>query len=505
MLGDESSCVEHGYDYRTCSVCGAEETRERAFVDHIWDNEYTIDVKPTGSVQGIKSRHCLVCKDARTDVTNIGYCQHENYTGEQVVTREPYCLEPGLIVDICADCGDQCNEQTIPVLPHDLYDVEVVVEGDCTTDRVVAQKCTLCQQIYNRVETAPGHNAGVWKTTIKPTCTTEGTAEQRCTVCDALLDTRAVAATNHANGYTWITTTEATCDDEGEQSYTCVDCGHVATTKVIAAKGHQDTHVDTVPATCTEDGLRTYECLICGLPLEDQVIPATGHKAGKWQTVKPATTEAAGLKVKKCTVCGEVVEEQAIEQIIIDGACHPFTDVSNKAWYHKAVDFVYGSGMMNGTSATKFSPELSTTRGMFVTILGRLSGVDADKYTNAYFEDVKEGSYYFGYIEWARVNGIVNGTGNYVFQPDRAINRQEMCKIIVSYADYAEITLEKKNGKVTFKDDAKIASWAKSYVYAAQRAGIVSGDAAGTFRPTDTAKRCEVATLIMNFYNNYVK
>ena len=77
--------------------------------------------------------------------------------------------------------------------------------------------------------------------------------------------------------------------------------------------------------------------------------------------------------------------------------------------------------------------------------------------------------------------------------------------MIISYAEYEEIDLAYKNGKTTFKDDAKIAKWAKTYVYACQRAGIVNGDTSGNFRPTDTANRAEIATLIMNFYVNCMK
>ena len=430
-------------------------------------------------------------------------CKHENYTGEKRVTREPHCLEPGLIVDICADCGAECNEQMIPVIPHDLVFTGAIIEATCTTDGLMGYHCNICHRDYPEVVAATGHNAGVWQTATAPTCTSDGVAEQRCASCDTRLNTRSIPAINHANGFAWKTTTEASCTTAGEQAYACVDCGEVTDVREVASKGHQSVHTDTIPATCTQEGKRTYECLNCHTHLEDQVVAATGHTAGKWEIVKYATTNGAGLKVKKCTQCGEVVEQQAIEQIITDS--NPFKDVSKKAWYKDAVDFVYGSGLMNGTAANTFSPDLSTTRGMFVTILGRLSGINADKYTNPFFEDVKDGSYYFGYIEWARVNGIVEGTGNFVFQPDRAITRQEMCKIMIAYADYEGINLENKNAKATFKDETKIANWAKNYVYTAQRAGIVSGDAAGTFRPTDTAKRAEIAMLILNFYNNYVK
>ena len=41
------------------------------------------------------------------------------------------------------------------------------------------------------------------------------------------------------------------------------------------------------------------------------------------------------------------------------------------------------------------------TRGMFVTALGRLAGVNPDSYKTRSFTDVKADAYYAAYVEWA--------------------------------------------------------------------------------------------------------
>ncbi|MBQ4576923.1 MAG: S-layer homology domain-containing protein, partial [Firmicutes bacterium] len=46
---------------------------------------------------------------------------------------------------------------------------------------------------------------------------------------------------------------------------------------------------------------------------------------------------------------------------------NPFTDVYKSATYYKSVQFVYENGLFNGTSATKFEPDTTMTRAMFVT------------------------------------------------------------------------------------------------------------------------------------------
>ena len=47
----------------------------------------------------------------------------------------------------------------------------------------------------------------------------------------------------------------------------------------------------------------------------------------------------------------------------------PFVDVPKDAWYHDAVYDAYESGLMVGTDATHFSPDMTTSRGMIVTIV----------------------------------------------------------------------------------------------------------------------------------------
>ena len=51
-----------------------------------------------------------------------------------------------------------------------------------------------------------------------------------------------------------------------------------------------------------------------------------------------------------------------------------FDDVRRGDWFYDDAAYVYANGLMSGTSAYRFSPDLSTTRAMIVTILWRLEG-----------------------------------------------------------------------------------------------------------------------------------
>ena len=52
-----------------------------------------------------------------------------------------------------------------------------------------------------------------------------------------------------------------------------------------------------------------------------------------------------------------------------------FTDI-NGHWAKEHILFTVSRGLFSGTSETTFSPNTTLTRGMFVTALGRLAGIN---------------------------------------------------------------------------------------------------------------------------------
>lgn len=109
-----------------------------------------------------------------------------------------------------------------------------------------------------------------------------------------------------------------------------------------------------------------------------------------------------------------------------------FKDIKGH-WAEKAIAFVVEKGILNGISETEFAPDTSMTRGMFVTVLGRMSEVDTVKYNQISFSDVKADKYYAPYVEWAVVKGIAKGTGDGGFAPDREVTREEVSTMYAAY------------------------------------------------------------------------
>ena len=187
-----------------------------------------------------------------------------------------------------------------------------------------------------------------------------------------------------------------------------------------------------------------------------------------------------------------------------------FTDIKAGKWYTGAVDYAYTHGFIAGVSATEFGRDVPVTRGMFITILARIAGVDTGKEANKVstkFTDVKSGKYYTAAIKWASDNKIVSGLSDTAFGPDVAIERQQLCVMIVNFAKHQGVTLTSAEAEIAFKDASSISNYAKVAVKTAQMADIVNGYANGNgfdFRPKNTATRAEAAQILYKFHKDFV-
>ena len=149
-----------------------------------------------------------------------------------------------------------------------------------------------------------------------------------------------------------------------------------------------------------------------------------------------------------------------------------------------------------GTGDGKFSPNMPMTRGMFVTVLGKLAKADLTGFNSTDFKDVKSDAYYLPYIQWANTSGIVNGISSEEFAPDMEISREQMAVMLLNYIKAMNIDLAKLNEENQFADTDEMSAWAKESVKAIQMSGILSGKPDNKFDPKGIATRAEVSSML---------
>jgi uncharacterized repeat protein (TIGR02543 family) len=180
----------------------------------------------------------------------------------------------------------------------------------------------------------------------------------------------------------------------------------------------------------------------------------------------------------------------------------PFTDVKTTDWFYDSVEYVYENGLMNGTSSTTFSPYITTTRGMIVTILWRLEGEPTA--SAAQFDDVAEGQYCAGAVQWAAANSIVDGYGNGKFGPEDAITREQAAAIMYRYYTYKDHDVTVQGDLSGYTDADQISPYAVDAMTWANATGLIIGSN-GALSPQETATRAEAATILMRMCKSLEK
>ena len=176
----------------------------------------------------------------------------------------------------------------------------------------------------------------------------------------------------------------------------------------------------------------------------------------------------------------------------------PFVDVASGCWYEDAVSYVYNEGIMTGTSAAAFSPDVSISRGMFVTMLYRLAGEpNVESTVSDLFNDCADGEWYANAVVWANENNITTGLTQTTFAPEQTITREQMAVFIYRYIQFAGGGYDGEGVYVTsFDDNDMIQSWAVEAVTFCSRNGLMSGVTETTFAPSLTANRAMGAVVL---------
>ena len=171
----------------------------------------------------------------------------------------------------------------------------------------------------------------------------------------------------------------------------------------------------------------------------------------------------------------------------------PFEDVTESMWFYSTVLSAYEQGIVNGTSATTFSPGDTASRGQVVTMLWRLTGKPAPTGSAAFTDLTQE--YYRDAVNWAAVQGVVNGYSQTEFCPEAEICRQDLVTIL--YRDAGEPAV---SGDLSaYGDGDAVRSYAENAMIWAVSKGIITGYEDATLRPENSASRAEVCAILMRY------
>lgn len=202
------------------------------------------------------------------------------------------------------------------------------------------------------------------------------------------------------------------CRSNSEQLNTAEDTGTSLSRWVISM---EDGHMTIRSARYLSRTLQ-YDadagCFRCYAKTKTPLTVYRGETSSLWYTTQPKmhdhqlvetgrrepTCTMSGWIDFRCTICGEL-RRQPLEPLgheVVNGICVrcgevmqlPFRDVPEDAYYYDAVVWGLSRGVVNGTTMTTFSPDLSCTRAQAVTFLWRAAG-RPEPSGNTAFADVR--------------------------------------------------------------------------------------------------------------------
>ena len=441
------TCESAGYTTHTCSVCGS------SYVDTMTEalgHDYqTVVTAPTCDAMGYTTHTCTRCGNSYVD----SYTQAADHSYTSEVTKQPTCTEEGIRTFTCTNCGKSYTE-SIPMIAHSYEAVRT--DPDCTHMGYTTYTCSVCGDSYKAdFVDAAGHDCEA--TVVAPTCEGYGYTENHCKHCD----------------YTYIS-------------------------EIRQPLGHDDKLTGAKDATCTEPGYTgDMVCTRCGeLHSKGEEIPALGHDYGDWTTVKEADCFHTGLEERKCGRCGETEQRETTAETCLSEA---YTDLDRNGWYHEYVDWVLKNGVMNGVGGGLFEPNGETTRAMLVMVLYRMAGAPDMAGRESSFTDVSADSWYGAAVIWASENGIVNGVGGGLFDPDASLTREQMAMMLYRFAGYLGSNTEKSADLSAYGDADAVSAAAQDAMAWAVAEGLVNGRSAAELAPKASATRAELATILFRF------
>ncbi len=176
-----------------------------------------------------------------------------------------------------------------------------------------------------------------------------------------------------------------------------------------------------------------------------------------------------------------------------------FKDVENH-WAKETINDMGSRLIINGIDEENFAPDKEISRGEFATIIVKGLGLMRTGTGREIYDDVKKTDWYYDAVYIANEYGLIKGTGNNRFEPNRKITREEAMTIMARAMALAKMNTQISEEEIEkqlegYKDSNKINEWAKKSVAISIKNGIIIGNGKN-IRAEDIITRAEVMVIV---------
>ncbi len=169
-----------------------------------------------------------------------------------------------------------------------------------------------------------------------------------------------------------------------------------------------------------------------------------------------------------------------------------FTDsMEIPSWAEEAIEELMDQGVISGNDDGSFAPNRQLNRAEVSKVIVLASGVEIDTTGGPHFPDVKDGAWYYDYIETMYNQGWINGYPDGYFRPAVGINRAEIAKMAINAFE-----IDQDLSGAPHFDDVSASDWFYGYVETAYNNGLMRGYGDGSFGPANAVTRAETVKIV---------
>lgn len=209
-----------------------------------------------------------------------------------------------------------------------------------------------------------------------------------------------------------------------------------------------------------------------------------------------------GLILKHRSIAAAVLAAVLTCTLLPAASAAGYTDTAGH-WAESYINQATEYGLMEGTGNGLFNVVDNMDRASFVAVLCRMFDWETVTPQSATFIDCAPDYWGYAYVETAAAHGVVDKGG--AFRPTDPISREEMSVMLVRALGYQDLADDALDVSLPFEDAAALEE--PGYVALAWQFGLTTGveEADGLyFLPAHSATRPECAAMLVRVYERYI-
>lgn len=219
-------------------------------------------------------------------------------------------------------------------------------------------------------------------------------------------------------------------------------------------------------------------------------------------TSKPQTSGGSGGSSSgSATISPSIIAPQPSENTGVKEETFVFADIAGYTWAADAIKTLFEAGIVSGTGNNGFEPERYVKREEIIKMICEAFKLTPKSTSEEFnFDDVMLNDWYYPYIKTAYTNGIVKGVSETHFGVGENVTRQDVAAMIYRFMQTKKVLTVVFESE--FTDSESISEYAKIPVAAMQEYGIITGFDDGSFNPHAPATRAEAAVMVNRLINH---